>query len=99
MMLLPPAEASAALGQRAEALREQLAALEANLQSIANLPRAVAMDDEYQRALIAAELTWVEGVIADLNSGALTWTKEALEPFAEASLPDGELALRVPAGP
>jgi DNA-binding PadR family transcriptional regulator len=99
MMLLPPAEATAALSQRAEALREQLAALDANLQSIANLPRAVAMDDEYQRALIAAELTWVEGVIADLNSGALTWTKEALEPFAEASLPDGELALRVPAGP
>ena len=98
MMLLPPAEATAVLAQRADALRGQVAALDATLQSIAGLPRAVGMDDEYQRAMMAAELTWVEGIVADLKSGALTWSKKELEPFARASLPDGELALHLPGG-
>jgi len=96
MMLLPPAEATAVLAQRAEALRVQLAAVDASLHGMDGLPRAVAMDDEYQRAMIAAELAWVDGVVADLTSGALSWSKEQLEPFARESLPDGQLALRLP---
>jgi DNA-binding PadR family transcriptional regulator len=96
MMLLPPSEAVAVLTQRAAALRSQLAALDATLQSVASLPRAVAMDDEYARAMVAAELTWIDGVVADLHSGALTWSKDQLEPFAQASFPEGELALRLP---
>ena len=96
MMLLPPAEARTVLAQRAEALRAQLADIDASLQAVASLPRAVAMDDEYQRTMIAAELAWVSGVIADLTSGALTWSKEELEPFARASVPDAELTLRLP---
>ena len=99
MMLLPPAEAMVVLGQRADALRAQLAATDASLARMSGLPRAVGMDDECQRTMTAAELTWVSGIIADLESGALTWSKEQLEPFAEASLPDGELRLRVPGGP
>ncbi|HEY7323389.1 MAG TPA: PadR family transcriptional regulator [Streptosporangiaceae bacterium] len=99
MMLLPPAEAAAVLAQRADALRGQLAATDTTLQSMASLPRAVGMDDEYQRAMLAAELAWLDGVVADLESGALTWTKEELEPFARASIPDGELRLRVPSAP
>jgi DNA-binding PadR family transcriptional regulator len=96
MMLLPPADATAVLAQRAEALRVQLAAMDAILESMASLPRAVAMDDEYRRAMIAAELAWVSGVVADLTSGALTWSNEQLAPFAQASLPVGELAPRLP---
>jgi DNA-binding PadR family transcriptional regulator len=96
MMLLPPAEAAVVLGQRADALRDQLAAVDANQLVVAMLPRAVTIDDEYLRAMIVAELAWVSAVVADIQSGALTWSKEQLEPFAEASLPDGELALRMP---
>jgi DNA-binding PadR family transcriptional regulator len=90
MMLLPPSSAKAVLAQRAEALRTELAAREASLQTMAGLPRAVGMDDEYQRAMIAAELAWVSGVVADLDTGALTWSKEQLEPFAQQSLRDGD---------
>jgi DNA-binding PadR family transcriptional regulator len=96
IMLLPPAEAAAVLRQRAAALRSQLAAIDTTLQSITSLPRAVRIDDEYQRAMLAAELAWVDDVVADLDSGALNWSREALEPFAHGSLPDGELALRLP---
>jgi len=63
---------------------------------MATMPRAVAMDDEYVKAMLSAELAWVDGVVADLASGALTWSKEELEPFAGPSMPDGELALRLP---
>ena len=99
IMLLPPADAAAVLQQRAETLRVRLEAIDVNLQGMAGLPRAVSLDDEYQRAMIAAELAWVDGVIADLTSGSLTWSREALEPFAQASLPDGGLALRLPGRP
>ena len=96
VMLLAPADAATVLAERAAALRAQLAATDANLRSSVGLPRAVTMDDEYQRAMLAAELGWIDGVLADLRSGALTWSAEELEPFARASLPGGELALRLP---
>jgi DNA-binding PadR family transcriptional regulator len=96
MMLLPPADVAVVLAQRAAALQAQLALLDAGLRSMSELPRAVGMDDEYQRAMVAAELAWVEGVVADIRTGALTWSKDQLEPFAQASLPDGELRLRLP---
>jgi len=99
MMLMPPAEATAVLAQRAGKLRVQLAAMDANLASMSALPRAVGLDDEYQRAMIGAELAWIDGVVADLETGTLTWSEEALAPFAQASLPDGELALRLPGRP
>ncbi|MGB6453798.1 MAG: PadR family transcriptional regulator [Streptosporangiaceae bacterium] len=96
VMLLAPADAATVLAERAAALRAQLAATDANLHSSVGLPRAVRMDDEYQRAMLAAELGWLDGVLADLRSGALTWSAEELEPFARPSLPGGELALRLP---
>ena len=64
-----------------------------------SLPRAIALDDEYQRAMISAELAWVDGVVADLTSGSLTWSEEQLAPFAQGSMPDGELKLRLPGAP
>jgi DNA-binding PadR family transcriptional regulator len=96
MMLLPPAEAAVVLAERAAALQAQLASLDASLRTMSELPRAVGMDDEYQRAMVAAELAWVDAVVTDIRSGALTWSKDQLEPFAQASLPDAELTLRLP---
>jgi hypothetical protein len=77
LMMLTPDEARAALEQRASALRGQLDTVEADLANYApTLPRVTLMDDEYQRAVISAELAWVEGVIADLRTGALLWSYE-----------------------
>ena len=96
IMLLAPADAATVLAERAATLREQLSAADAGLLGGADLPRVVTMDDEYLRAMLTAELTWLDGVVADLRSGALTWSEEELEPFARASLPGGELALGLP---
>ena len=70
MMLLAPDEARAVLEQRTAVLRGQLAEIEADLQTYAGImPRVVLMDDEYQRAMISAELAWAEGIAADLRKG------------------------------
>jgi DNA-binding PadR family transcriptional regulator len=99
IMLLPPEEAAGVLQQRAGALRRQLAAIDADLQRTPGMPRAVLMDDEYQCAMIAAELAWVEGAVSDLRSGTLSWSYEELLAFAPAQLPDGDIAPRSPSPP
>jgi DNA-binding PadR family transcriptional regulator len=86
-MTLPPAGLRAALEQRAAVLREDLAKLEKVLHDYSGaLPRVTLLDDDYRRALIAAELAWIDGVLGDLRSGALTWDREQLEAIAAVDL-------------
>jgi DNA-binding PadR family transcriptional regulator len=90
LMMLTPDEARAALELRASALRGQLAAITANLAKFApTLPRVTLMDDEYVQATISAELAWVDGVVADLSSGALSWSYEELADALGAQLGAG----------
>lgn len=82
-MMLSPVQAASALEQRAAALRDKLASLDADLRSnAAGLPRVVLVDDEYLRAMTAAELSWVEGVISDLRTGAWGWSEQELTALA-----------------
>jgi len=90
IMLLSPAEAADVLDQRAGALRHQLADLEATMAEVAFLPRIVLMDDDYQRAMFTAELTWLESVIAELRDGSLTWSYEEFAQLAGGIQPSGE---------
>ena len=90
VMLLSPADAAATLENRALALRGELAGIDADLDETAGLPRVVLMDDEYRRAMVTAELAWIEGVIADLRSGSLTWSYELLASIALPLQPDGQ---------
>jgi len=78
-MLLAPQEALAVLERRAAVLRENLAGLSRDLESYSGtLPRVTLLDDEYLRAVTAAELSWLSGVTDDLRTGALTWSEEEL---------------------
>lgn len=97
IMLLTPEEALAVLEQRAAALRDQLATVAADLRTYSDaLPRVVLMDDDYQRVMISAELSWVEGVAADLRKGNWGWTYEEFEDAAAAFLPEREQLTRPP---
>jgi hypothetical protein len=62
--------------------------LEADANAVAEaeqgLPRIAMLEAEYQRAVLEAEAAWVRSVIAELRSGALTWSREELMAFAEA---------------
>ena len=93
LMMLTPTEAMEALEQRASVLRGQLATIEADLASYSRtLPRVTLMDDEYQRAVISAELAWVDGVVADLRTGRLSWSYEQLAGALTGQLAGNDLA-------
>jgi len=85
VMLLMPDEARRVLGRRAEALAATLAEQEKALEHehLMELPRVTMLEAEYLRVVTAAELGWVRSVVADLESGALTWDAESLRAMAE----------------
>lgn len=96
VMILGPERTLAAMQQRAQALQANLAGIDASLQEYStSLPRVTLMDDEYQRAITAAELAWLNGVIKDLEAGTLTWSDEMFAEVAD-DLPEGEVLRQVP---
>lgn len=85
VMLLGPPGALAALGRRRQALRETRAALEAELARYApTIPRVALLEVEYQLAVTTAELTWVDGIVDELNDGSLRWTEDDFSSAADA---------------
>ncbi|MCG5215037.1 PadR family transcriptional regulator [Streptosporangium sp. KLBMP 9127] len=98
LVALPPDDARQQLERRMERLVADLAETEAVLGSVPDLPRLFLLDEEYRRALLAAELTWVRSVVADLRAGRLdwdeSWRREVAErfdqPVDEASPADAE---------
>jgi DNA-binding PadR family transcriptional regulator len=81
---LEPGEARAELELRVERLEAELAQVQRALRSAPGLPRLFLLEEEYRRAMLRAELKWLRGVIADLDSGALSWTAEWLEGVRDA---------------
>jgi DNA-binding PadR family transcriptional regulator len=88
---LAPDEARAELELRAERLAEELADTERAL-TVAppGLPRLFLLEEEYRKAVLEAQLTWVRGVIEDLRSGQLDWSEEWLRETAARFLPTRE---------
>jgi len=77
------------LERRAAALRENLARLDHDPEAYSGaLPRVTLLDDEYLRAVTAAELSWVSGAVDDLSAGTLKWGEE-LANMASSFPPDG----------
>jgi DNA-binding PadR family transcriptional regulator len=85
LLLLSPAEMRTVLEQRADRLARSLADIDAGLSAETDhgLPRIAMLEDEYLRAVTAAELKWVRSIISDLKAGRLSWSAEALVTFAE----------------
>jgi DNA-binding PadR family transcriptional regulator len=85
MMLLSADDVTRQLQSRAGVLREWIAN-EDPTEYIASgaLPRLFMLEDEYRVAMLRAELTWVEAVLVDLASGALTWDEQWLRQFTES---------------
>jgi DNA-binding PadR family transcriptional regulator len=85
---LPPEEARSELELRAEKLQSALAVTEQSLADApAALPRLFLLEEEYRKAMLEAELSWVRGVIDDLREGRLTWSEEWLRELADKFLP------------
>jgi hypothetical protein len=52
-----------------------------------HLPRLFLLEDEYRTALLKAELTWLQGVIADLGNSSIAWNDQWLREIAAAFTP------------
>jgi len=88
VMVLSPEDARVALEQRAEGLRQRVEQLDRELAQYSDtLPRVTLVETEYLRAVADAERTWVEGIVADLRTGALALRLEDFE-SARADLQD-----------
>jgi len=70
--VLSPAEAIALLRTRREALQSQVDGQRAALAGTAeDVPRIFLVEDEYDLAIRTAELTWLDGLLAELADGTL----------------------------
>lgn len=71
---LPPADAVEALAARLTRLEERLAALNREIAEVGRfLPRLFAIESEYQRQVVDAELTYVRDLVEDLRAERITW--------------------------
>jgi DNA-binding PadR family transcriptional regulator len=81
--LLAVEDARLQLERRVQALVAELERLDAELLSYAgNVPRLFLIEMEYLRALRNTELEWVRAIVADLDSGKLTWNEEWMQGVA-----------------
>ncbi|TQM09740.1 PadR family transcriptional regulator [Pseudonocardia kunmingensis] len=75
---LPVAEARAALDARRSALAHRADATRAGIAEVTGLPRLLLVEAEYEIARLTAEHDWVVALLADLDTGRLTWLTEEL---------------------
>ena len=82
--LLKPDEVRALLEQRIQALTSELEQIDAALQvDAAGLPRLFLVETEYVRAMLRAELAWVQSLVQDLTAGDLSWNQDWLREYAD----------------
>jgi DNA-binding PadR family transcriptional regulator len=88
IMVLVPEEARVVLEERAAGLRSHLTSLERVLAGEQGPlpPRVTLLETEFLRAMTAAELSWVRGIIDELRSGALAWSEQELIEAAQSFL-------------
>jgi DNA-binding PadR family transcriptional regulator len=86
---LEPDDARAQLEHRAAQLAAALADTEAQLQGNPDLPRLFLLEEEYRKAILTAQLSWLQGVIEDLRTGRLAWSQEWLAELFASYHPEG----------
>ncbi len=86
LFVLAPEDARAQLESRRDLLREQIETTQAAIDGPEvppGLPRLFLLDELHRREILAAELSWTEGLIAELADGTLTWSREWLDEIAK----------------
>jgi DNA-binding PadR family transcriptional regulator len=83
-MMLSPDVMVAAFEERRETLQKQLEKTRKGMEEATGygLPSVSLLDDDYLAALTAAEIAWLDKVIAALRHGEMTWSLEVLQQFA-----------------
>ncbi|MFJ1702504.1 helix-turn-helix transcriptional regulator [Kitasatospora sp. NPDC088346] len=81
---LGPDGATEALTERGARLHERTATDQQRLAEAlaADVPRLHVIEAEYALALARSELAWIDAVVADIRTGALTWPAAPATPLA-----------------
>jgi DNA-binding PadR family transcriptional regulator len=74
--VLDPGQVHDLLAARVTACEDRLAAVESGAPP--GLPRLFLIEDEYRATMLRAELQWLKTVVADLESGTLTWNEDMI---------------------
>ena len=85
---LAPEDAREQLEIRVRTLSAELSETVSQLEANPELPRLFLLEEEYRRAVLEAEVAWLNGVIADLRAGRLTWSERWLHEMFVAFHPD-----------
>jgi len=80
--LLTPDDVASQLELRAKAIESELRRIDDVLQEAQAVPRLFLLEMEYLRAIHAAELSWISGIVGDLSAQRITWTEEWLRQIA-----------------
>jgi DNA-binding PadR family transcriptional regulator len=76
--LLTPQATAELLEQRRASLQQRLAERAKVIEGY-QLPRVSLLETEYLRAVTEAELRWIDGVLAGIDDGSISWSREELE--------------------
>jgi len=89
---LPLDDALALLRERRAALAAAVAGQRERLDAVVarGLPRRLVLDAYYELHQTDAEIAWLDATIADLGSGALSWTDEPAPAFRHRTTPPQE---------
>jgi len=85
---LPVDEARDQLELRMQRLSAQLADSRRSLAGTPpGLPRLFVLEEEYRAAMLETEVTWLRGLLDDLQAGRITWSEEWLQELFDTFLP------------
>jgi DNA-binding PadR family transcriptional regulator len=91
MFGLAPDDAREQLEQRERRLAAELAETEAELAGAPpGLPRLFLLEEEYRKAVLEAQLSWLRGVIDDLRERRLDWSEQWLREISAAFIPPND---------
>jgi DNA-binding PadR family transcriptional regulator len=77
--MISPQAALDLLAKRRERLAERIAEREALIAKAGlELPRVTMLETEYFRAVIEAELAWIDAALEGLREGSITWNSEEM---------------------
>ncbi|MDQ6740281.1 MAG: PadR family transcriptional regulator [Actinomycetota bacterium] len=95
--LLEPASAAEYLRIRRAALGADVERLSAGISAVQDtIPRLFLLDAELNLQVNRTELAWLDGLIDDLTTGAMTWSRESLQGFAHKLETPEDLESRKP---
>lgn len=82
--MLSPQVTRDLLATRRDLLRQRLADRDALVANAGvELPRVTLLETEYLRTIVDAEIGWIDGVLAGLRDGSITWSRREMRETAE----------------